>query len=89
MRFFCSHTVKVCTNLRASTYDLIDYLRPTVQKQSKALVIHTGTYKIQHEVNAIKMVKNFVKVIKERDSENETEIKFFGSIQREDHYICD
>lgn len=35
------------------------------------------------------MVKNLVKVMKERDSENETEINFFGLIQREDHYICD
>ena len=37
----------------------------------------------------MKMVKKWVKVIKEIDSEKETEIIFSGLIQREDHDFCD
>ena len=51
----------------------------------KSLVIHTGTNDIQQEINTMKMVKKLVKVIKEIDSEKETEIIFSGLTQREDH----
>ena len=37
----------------------------------------------------MKMVKKLVKIIKEIDSEKETEIIFSGLIQREDHNFCD
>ena len=45
-----------------------------MRKKPKALVIHTGTNEIQQEINKMKMVKKLVKVIKEIDSEKETEI---------------
>ena len=37
----------------------------------------------------MKMIKKLVKVIKEIDSENETEIIFYGLIQRKDHDFRD
>ena len=58
-------------------------------EKPKALVIHTGTNEIQQEINAIKMVKKLVKVIKEIDSEKETEIIFSGLIQTEYHDFRD
>ena len=38
-----SHTVKVRPDSRASTHDLLDYVKPAMRKKPKALVIHTGT----------------------------------------------
>ena len=70
-----SHTVKVRPNPGASIHDLMDYVKPATQKNRKALVIHTGTNGIQQEINARKMVKKLVKVIKEIDSEKK--LKFY------------
>ena len=84
-----SHTVKVRPNPGASTHNLLDYVKPAMRKKPKALVIHTGTNDIQQEINTMKMVKKLVKVIKEIDSEKETEIIFSGLIQREDHDFRD
>ena len=67
----------------------MDYVKPAMRKKPKALVIHTGTNDIQQEINTMKMVKKLVKVIKEIDSEKETEIIFSGLIQREDHDFRD
>ena len=63
----------------------MDYVKPAMRKNPKALVIHTGANEIQHEINTIKTVKKLVKVIKEIYSEKETKIIFSGLIQREDH----
>ena len=38
-----SHTAKVRPNLRASTHDLMDYVKPAMWKKPEVLVIHTGT----------------------------------------------
>ena len=86
---FRSHTVKVRPNTGASIHDLMDYVKPAMRKKPKALVIHTCTNDIQQEINTMKMVKKLVKVIKEIDSEKETEIIFSGLIQREDHDFRD
>ena len=84
-----SHTVKVCPNPRASTHDLMDYVKPAMPKKRKALVIQTGTKDIQQEMNTKQMVNKLVTVVKEIDSEKETEIIFSGLIQREYHDFCD
>ena len=84
-----SHTVKVRPNPGAHTHDLMDYVEPAMHKNSKALVIHTGTNDIQKEINTMKTVQKLVKVIEEIDSDKETEIKFSGLIQREDHDFRD
>ena len=83
------HTVKVCPNPRASTHDLMDYVKPAMRKKRKALVIQTGTKDIQQEMNTKQMVNKLVTVVKEIDSEKETEIIFSGLIQREYHDFCD
>ena len=54
----------------------MDCVKPAMRK---ALVIHTGTNDIQQEINNMKMVKKLIKIIKEIDSEKETEIIFSGS----------
>ena len=64
-------------------------MKPDKQKKQKALVIHTVTNDIQQEINTVKMVKKLVKVIKELDSEKETEIIFPGLIQMKDHDFRD
>ena len=84
-----SHIVKLRLNPGASTHDLLDYVKPAMQKKPKALMIHTGTNDIQQEINTMKIVKKLVKVIKEIDSEKETEIIFSCLIQREDHDFRD
>ena len=61
----------------------MDYVKHLMQKKPKTLVIHTDTNDLQQEINTVKMVKKLVKVIKEINSENETEIIFSGLIQRE------
>ena len=85
----CSHTVKVRPNPGASTHDLMEYVKPAMRKKTNPLVIHTGTNNIQQEINTVKMVKKLVNVIKEIDSEKETEIIFSGLIQREDQDFRD
>ena len=87
--FSRSHTIKVHYNPGASTHDLSDYVKPAMRKKLKALVIHTGTNNIQQEINTMKMVEKLVKVIKEKDSEKETEIVFSRLIQSEDHDLRD
>ena len=84
-----SHTVKVRPNPGASTHDFLDYVKTAMRKKPKALVIHTGTNDIQQEINTMKMVKKLVKVIKEKNSEKESEIIFSTLIQREDHDFRD
>ena len=80
-----SHIVKVRPNPGASTHDLLDYVKTAMQKKPKVLVIHTGTNDIQQEINTMKMIKKLIKVIKEWDSEKETEIMLAALIQREYH----
>ena len=86
---FCSHTVKVRPYPEASTHDLLDYMKPATRKKPEGLVIHPSTNDNQQEINTMKMVKKLVKIIKEIDSEKETEIIFSGLIQREDHDFRD
>ena len=86
LNFSCFHTVKVRSNPWASTYDLMNYVKPAMPKKLKALVIHTGTNDIHQETNTMKMVKELFKIIKERDSEKNTEIIFFGLIQMDDQW---
>ena len=71
-----SRKVKVRPNPGASTHDLMDYVKPTMRKKPKGLVIHTDTNDIWQEINTVKMFKELVKVIKEIDSEKETELYF-------------
>ena len=52
-----SHRVQVGPNPGASSYDLIDYVKPALRKRPKALLIHTGTGNIQQEINTIKIFK--------------------------------
>ena len=47
------------------------------------------TNDIQQEINTVKMVTKLLKVIKELDSEKETEIIFPGLIQMKDHDFRD
>ena len=71
-----SHAVKVRPNPVASTHDLMDCVKPAMKKKPKAMAIHTRTNDIQQEINTMKMVKKLVKVIKEIDSEKETNLYF-------------
>ena len=84
-----SHTVKARPNPGASTHDLLDYVKPAMQKKPKGLVIHIGPNDIQQEINTMKMVKKLVKVIKEIDSEKETEIILSGLIQKDNYDFRD
>ena len=81
--------VKIRPNPGASTHDLIDYVKLAMRKKPNTMVIHTGTNDIQQKINTTKMVKKLVKVMKEIDSEKETEIIFSGLIQRDDHDFRD
>ena len=84
-----SHTVKVGPNPRASTHNLMDYMKRSMRKNPKALVIHTGTNDIQQEIDTLKMVKKLVKVIKDIDSEKGLGVMFSGLIQRENEDFLD
>ena len=86
---FLVAVVKIRPNPGASTHDLIDYVKLAMRKKTNTMVIHTGTNDIQQKINTTKMVKKLVKVMKEIDSEKETEIIFSGLIQRDDHDFRD
>ena len=86
---FLVAVVKIRPNPGASTHDLIDYVKLAMRKKPNTMVIHTGTNDIQQKINTTKMVKKLVKVMKEIDSEKETEIIFSGLIQRDDHDFRD
>ena len=86
---FLVAVVKIRPNPGASTHDLIDYVKLAMRKNPNTMVIHTGTNDIQQKINTTKMVKKLVKVMKEIDSEKETEIIFSGLIQRDDHDFRD
>ena len=71
-----SHRVQVDPNPGASTYDLIDYVKPALRKKPKALLIHTSTDDIQQEINIIKIFKKRVKEMKEKDSKMKLKLYF-------------
>ena len=58
-------TVKISPNPGASSHDSMDYVKPAIRKKPKDQMIHRGTNDIQQEINTMKMVEKFVKVIKE------------------------
>lgn len=71
-----SQRVQVDPNPGASTYDLIDYVKPALRKKPKALLIHTSTDDIQQEINIIKIFKKRVKEMKEKDSKMKLKLYF-------------
>ena len=64
----------------ATTYDIIDYVRPTAGKKPDTIIINTGTNDIQNKVNTLQKVRKVITTIKEID----IQIAFSSVIHRDD-----
>ena len=84
-----SSSVKIRSHPRATTEDLIDYVRPTAQKTPKMMVIHSGTNDVTYKVNTLQKIRKVINAIKENDVNNEIEIVLSSVIHRDDQDLED
>ena len=64
------NSVKIRCHTAATTYDIIDYVRPTPRKKPDMIIIHTGTNDVQNKVNTLQKVRKVITTIKEIDVNN-------------------
>ena len=67
-------SVKVRSHPRPKTNDFIDYVRPTVRKKPNLIIIHSGTYDIQNNVNTLQKIRKVIPSIKEYDTDHNIKI---------------
>ena len=84
-----SISVKIRSQPGARTEYLINYVRPTARKNSKMIVIHTGTNDITNKVNVLQKIRKVINAIKENDVNCQTEIAFSSVIHRDDQDLED
>ena len=72
-----------------STEDLVDYVKQIARKKPKMLVIHTGTDDLPDDMNTIEKVKKVVQSIREIDVNQEIQVAFSGSFNREDNNFAE
>ena len=49
----------------ASSIDILDHIKPNLQKVPEQIIIHAGTNDISNDTNYLKNVKKIVKLVKE------------------------
>ena len=81
------HTVKVRPHPRATTIDMIDYIKPELRHKPDIVFLHCGTNDITNDVNTVKRIKKLVKEIEEDDGS--TDIVISGLIKRFDRNATD
>ena len=79
-----SSSVKIRSHPGATVEDLIDYVRPTAQKNPEMMVIHSGTNYLTYKVNTFQKIRKVINAIKENDVNNEIEIVLSSVIHRDD-----
>ena len=84
-----SMNAKVRSHPGATSEDLVDYEKPIAPKKPKMLVIHTGTNDLPDDMNTIKKVKKVVQSIREIDVNQEIQVAFSGTINREDNNFAE
>ena len=78
-------SVKVRSHPGATTYDLIDYVRPTVHKKPNLIIIHSRTNDIQNNKNTLQKIRTMISSIKEYDTDDNIKIALSSIIHRSDH----
>ena len=84
-----SSSVKIGSHPGATAEDLIDYVRPTAQKNPKMMVINSGTNDLTYKVNTLQKIGKVINAIKENDVNNEIEIVLSSVIHRDDQDLED
>ena len=84
-----SSSVKIVSHPGATAEDLIDYVRPTAQKNPKMMVINSGTNDLTYKVNTLQKIRKVINAIKENDVNNEIEIVLSSVIHRDDQDLED
>ena len=69
-----SSSVKTRSHARATTKNLIDYVRPNPRKKLKMMVIYSGTNDITNEINTLQKIRKVINAIKENEVNDEIEI---------------
>ena len=77
---FRDDSAKIRCHPGATTYDIIDYVRPTAGKKPDMIIIHAGTNDIQNKVNTLQKDRKVITIIKEID----IQIAFSSVIHRDD-----
>ena len=71
------------------TEDMLDYIKPIVQRKPDILIIYAGTNDLTNGVNTIKKVRKLVKVVCEIDESEKNKIGFSSVIYRKDKDLED
>ena len=78
-----SSSVKIRSHPGATTEDIIDYIRPTAQKNPKMMVIRSGTNDITNKVNILEKIRKVINAIKENEANDEIEIVLSSVIHQD------
>ena len=84
-----SSSVKIRSHPGATTEDIIDYIRPTAQKNPKMMVIRSGTNDITNKVNTLEKIRKVINAIKENEAHDEIEIVLSSVIHQDDQDLED
>ena len=84
-----SSSVKIRNHPGASTEDLIDYVRPTVRKNPKMMVVRSGTDDITNKVNTLEKIRKVINAIKQNEANDEIEIVLSSVIHQDDQDLED
>ena len=78
-----SSSVKIRSHPGATTEDIIDYIRPTAQKNPKMMVICSGTSDITNKVNILEKIRKVINAIKENEANGKIEIVLSSVIHQD------
>ena len=84
-----NNIVKVRSHPGATTEDLIDYVKPSVRKKPKMVILHTGTNDITNNINTMQKIRKVINTVRENDANEEIEIVISGVTHREDRDLED
>ena len=84
-----SSSVKIRSHPGATTEDIIDYIRPTAQKNPKMMVIRSGTNDITNKVNTLEKIRKVINAIKENEANYEIEVVLSSVIHQDDQDLED
>ena len=78
-----SSSVKIRNHPGATTEDIIDYIRPTAQKNPKMMVTRSGTNDFTNKVNTLEKIRKVINAIKENEANDKIEIVLSSVIHQD------
>ena len=76
--------IQVKTHPRATTDDIIDYVKPTIRQKPDILIVHSGTNDLTKDLSTMNRSRKVVAAVKEIDTEGKIKLGFSGSVARGD-----